>query len=87
MYKVAPGVVTKTIPLQHSHTDSVSCAAFNLDCGLTEDLIKTPRLCATGAYDGAIVVYDPDTGNKLKDLEGPSDVEWLCFHPKGGSVS
>ena len=51
-----------------------------------QDLIKTPKLAAVGGYDGAIVLYDPDTGNKLKELEGPSDVEWLCFHPKGGSV-
>jgi hypothetical protein len=23
----------------------------------------------------------------VKVLEGPSDVEWCCFHPKGGTVS
>lgn len=46
---------------------------------------------AVGSYDGAIVVYDcsaTDTaGTLVKTLEGPSDVEWCCFHPKGGTVS
>jgi ribosome assembly protein SQT1 len=49
-------------------------------------LTKTPKYAAVGAYDGAIVVYDPVSGAKIQELEGPSDVEFLCFHPKGGSV-
>jgi len=38
-----------------------------------------------GAYDGAIVVYDADTGRKVQQFEGRTDVEWLCFIPKGGT--
>lgn len=78
-----PVVVSKQLP--YPHTDTVSCVAFNVRY-VSDDLKKTPRLAATGGYDGAIVIYDPDTGEQKLKLEGPSDVEWLCFHPKGGSV-
>lgn len=71
--------------LKYNHTDTVSCAAFNT-LFVSNDLKKTPRLAAVGSYDGAIVIYDPDTAEQKLKLEGPSDVEWLCFHPKGGSV-
>ena len=69
-------------PLDHAHTDSVTALATNV--GFTDD--KTPRMIATGSYDGAICIYDADTGAKVRVLEGPTDVEWLAFHPKGGSV-
>jgi WD40 repeat protein len=72
-----------TIPLEHAHADTVSCVALNLDCNLVE---TSPRLAAAGGYDGAIVIYNADTGAKLFNLEGPTDVEWLAFHPKGGTV-
>jgi WD40 repeat protein len=71
--------------LSYNHTDTVSCVAFNM-AYVSSDLTKTPRLAAVGSYDGAIVIYDPDTAEQKSKLEGPSDVEWLCFHPKGGSV-
>jgi ribosome assembly protein SQT1 len=32
------------------------------------------------------VIYDADTGTQKLKLEGPSDVEWMAFHPKGGTV-
>lgn len=70
--------------LSHSHTDSVSCVAFNTKY-VGEDLSKTPKLAAVGAYDGAIVLYDMK-GDKVTQLEGPSDVECMAFHPKGGTV-
>lgn len=76
---------TSTVALSHAHTDSVSCVALNLAL-VTNDLHKTPRYAAVGSFDGSIAVYDPDTTQVLQVLEGPSDVEWLCFHPKGGSV-
>lgn len=85
LHKVVVGNAPSTLPLSHVHTDTVSCAAFNNEY-VSEDLQKTPKLAAVGGYDGAIVLYNPDTGEKIKELEGPSDVEWLCFHPKGGSV-
>jgi WD40 repeat protein len=71
--------------LSYNHTDSVSCVAFNMQY-VSDDLKKTPRYAAVGSFDGAIVLYDPDSGEQKVRLEGPSDVEWLCFHPKGGSV-
>jgi WD40 repeat protein len=71
--------------LSYNHTDSVSCVAFNL-AFVGPDAKKSPRLAAVGSFDGAIILYDPDSGEQKLKLEGPSDVEWLCFHPKGGSV-
>lgn len=83
LHRIIRGSAPSTLPLTHAHTDTVACSAFNMDfIGET----NTPKLAAVGGYDGVIVLYDADTGNKLKELEGPSDVEWLCFHPKGGSV-
>jgi len=76
---------TETIPLSYKHTDSVSCAALNLPF-VSADLNKTPIYAAVGAYDGTIIIYDPISGTKLKDLEGPNDIEFVSFHPKGGSV-
>jgi WD40 repeat protein len=71
--------------LAYNHTDTVSCVALNIPF-VGPDLKKTPRLAAVGSYDGTIVLYDPDSGEQKLKLEGPSDVEWLRFHPKGGSV-
>ncbi len=85
LHQIVPGHAPSTLLLAHAHSDTVSCVAFN-NPYVSDDLSKTPKLAAVGGYDGAIVLYDPDTGSKLKELEGPSDVEWLCFHPKGGSV-
>lgn len=34
----------------------------------------------------AIILYNPDTGAKVHAFEGPTDVEWAAFHPKGGTV-
>jgi ribosome assembly protein SQT1 len=83
LHRMIPGSAPSTLQLAHVHTDTVSCCAFNIDfIGDT----NTPRLAAVGGYDGAIVLYDADTGSIVKELEGPSDVEWLAFHPKGGSV-
>jgi WD40 repeat protein len=85
LHKIAPGVAQESHLLEHTHTDSVSCVALNMPY-ITQDLTKTPKYAAVGGYDGAIVLYDPDTGKKLQNLEGPTDVEWLCFHPIGGTV-
>lgn len=72
-------------PLAYAHTDTVSSVAYNVQY-VSSDLKKTPRLAAVGSYDGAIVIYDADTGEQKLKLEGPSDVEWISFHPKGGTV-
>jgi ribosome assembly protein SQT1 len=72
--------------LPYAHTDTVSSVAFNLQYVGGGDPKKSPRLAAVGSYDGSIIIYDPDTAEQRWKLEGPSDVEWLSFHPKGGSV-
>eukprot|EP00555_Chaetoceros_dichaeta_P010560 CAMPEP_0198255222 /NCGR_PEP_ID=MMETSP1447-20131203/5386_1 /TAXON_ID=420782 /ORGANISM="Chaetoceros dichaeta, Strain CCMP1751" /LENGTH=524 /DNA_ID=CAMNT_0043941541 /DNA_START=58 /DNA_END=1632 /DNA_ORIENTATION=+ len=74
-----------TIPLEHPHTDSVSCVAMNTKY-VSKDLKKTPNYLAVGSYDGTIALYDPISGTKIQILDGPTDVEFLSFHPKGGSV-
>ena len=85
-HQLASGASTATSQLlSYSHTDTVSSVAYNLDY-VSDDLTKTPRLAAVGSYDGSILLYDPDTAEQKLKLEGPSDVEWLSFHPKGGSV-
>jgi ribosome assembly protein SQT1 len=71
-------------PLPNPHTDTVSSVAYNM-AYVSNDLKKTPRLAAVGSYDGSIIIYDPDTGIQRTKLEGPSDVEWMSFHPKGGT--
>jgi len=76
---------TAVTPLSHPHTDTVSSVAYNLQY-VGPDPKKTPRLAAVGSYDGSIVIYDADTGTQKLKLEGPSDVEWISFHPKGGTV-
>ncbi|KAL3909311.1 MAG: hypothetical protein SGARI_002662, partial [Bacillariaceae sp.] len=78
------GLVAQQLP--YPHTDTVSSVAFNLEYVNSSDPKKFPRLAAVGSYDGSIIIYDPDTATQRWKLEGPSDVEWLSFHPKGGSV-
>ena len=93
LHKIAPGgnssnsthQVVESKLLSHQHTDSVSSVAFNYHCR-TNSTPEGPKYAAVGGYDGAILIYDPDTGMLLSSLEGPSDVEWLAFHPKGGTV-
>ena len=84
LHKISDTNTSSTL-LSHVHKDSVSCAAFNMPY-VSDNLVNTPIYAAVGAFDGAIVIYDPLTGTKLQELEGPSDVEFLSFHPKGGSV-
>jgi WD40 repeat protein len=78
----------KSIPLSHTHTDSISAVSIN-NSFVNSDVGGKPqrKLVAVGSYDGAIVLYDAGDGSLVKVLEGPSDVEWCCFHPKGGTVS
>eukprot|EP00536_Pseudo-nitzschia_multiseries_P001500 jgi/Psemu1/300792/fgenesh1_kg.19_\ len=76
---------TNITPLTFAHTDTVSSVVYNFQY-VGSDPKKTPKLAAVGSYDGSIVIYDPDTGTQRLKLEGPSDVEWMAFHPKGGTV-
>lgn len=76
---------TASVPLSHVHTDTVSCVALNIPY-ISSDHNQTPPLAAAGGYDGALLVYDPISGSLVHSFEGPTDVEWCCFHPKGGTV-
>mmetsp|Transcript_24575 Transcript_24575/g.37641 ORF Transcript_24575/g.37641 Transcript_24575/m.37641 type:complete len:507 (-) Transcript_24575:39-1559(-) len=78
---------TKTIPLAHPHTDSISCVALNTSY-ITNDVSGTIQAnqIAVGSYDGSIVLYSTTDGTLLHVFEGPTDVEWARFHPKGGTV-
>lgn len=75
----------QTLGLSHEHSDSVSCVATN-EKYVSDDMTKTPKYLAVGGYDGNIVLYNAENGEKIQTLDGPTDVEFLCFHPKGGSV-
>jgi len=55
------------------HTDSVTCVGFSWDAAL----------CGTGSYDGSVRVWSTDDASLIQTLEGPGDVEWLEFHPRG----
>uniref|UniRef100_A0A7S3JVG8 Anaphase-promoting complex subunit 4 WD40 domain-containing protein n=1 Tax=Aureoumbra lagunensis TaxID=44058 RepID=A0A7S3JVG8_9STRA len=57
------------------HGDSVSSVAFSHD----------GALCATGGYDGVVQIWET-TGSLTKRIEGPGDVEWLRFHPRGDVI-
>ncbi|KAH8055683.1 hypothetical protein JL722_8026 [Aureococcus anophagefferens] len=46
----------------------------------------TGTFAATGSYDGTVKLWDATTGNLARTLDGPGDVEWLKWHPKGDVV-
>ena len=58
------------------HTDSVTCAGFS----------HTGTFAATGSYDGTVKLWDGQTGALARTLDGPGDVEWLRWHPKGDVI-
>jgi ribosome assembly protein SQT1 len=82
-----PQVQTKTIPLAHPHTDSISCVGLNTPY-IHHDVsgIVQANHIAVGSYDGSIVLYSTNDGSLVHVFEGPTDVEWLRFHPRGGTV-
>jgi len=71
----------ESVLLDQNHTDTVSCIKFNWK---KSDSVNK-KLLAVGSYDGTTILYD-ENGMKLSVLEGPSDVEWIDWHPKGGTV-
>ena len=78
---------TTTIPLTHPHTDSVSSVAINSAHVLPDAKGKSAQhLVAVGSYDGNLALYDAGTGQLVQLLDGPTDVEFVDFHPKGGTV-
>ena len=78
----------RTTPLTHAHTDSVSSVAFNSRHVPPDATGKAgQKLVAVGSYDGSLVLYDASNGEVVKVLDGPTDVEFVDFHPKGGTVA
>ncbi|KAJ1673558.1 60S ribosomal subunit assembly or modification protein, partial [Spiromyces aspiralis] len=59
-----------------SHSDSVAAVKFSTDGSLV----------ATGGMDGKINVYHTSTGEKCASLDGPDEVIWIDWHPKGPAL-
>ena len=73
------------IPPTHKSTDTVTSVAFNNT--------SVPAVLATGCYDGTIQLWDVNIGEggavsavHNRQLDGPSDIEWISWHPNGGTV-
>jgi len=77
------GDKVKSQKLEHDHSDSVSSIAFNT---AYTDADPKNHLLAVASYDGTIQLYNRHDVTKSKSLEGPTDVEWIAWHPKGGTV-
>ena len=58
------------------HTDTVTSVGFNFD----------GSMALTGSYDGTVRIWKADTGEFLRTLDGPEDVEWASWHSKGNAV-
>lgn len=58
------------------HTDTVTSVGFNFD----------GSLALTGAYDGKVQIWNTVTGAMVQCLEGPDDIEWAVWHPRGNAV-
>ena len=82
----------QAVSIPHPFKDTVSSVVYNWRYVTDPTDSKTPRLAAVGSYDGSILLYDTtniSASSSLQpklQLEGPSDVEWMAFHPKGGTV-
>ncbi|KAJ2121520.1 60S ribosomal subunit assembly or modification protein [Coemansia sp. RSA 720] len=55
------------------HDDSISSVKFSTD----------GTLVATGGMDGKINVYNVAEQKKTAQLEGPDDIQWMHWHPRG----
>jgi len=58
------------------HTDSVVAVGFNI----------TGEYAATGGMDGIIKIWDANTGKLVMNLDGPTEINWLQWHPKGNII-
>ncbi|KAJ3026397.1 UNVERIFIED_CONTAM: hypothetical protein HDU68_005726 [Siphonaria sp. JEL0065] len=59
-----------------SHTDSVVASGFSFD----------GQYLATGGMDGRLFVYKVSTGEQVLELDGPAEVTWLNWHPRGNAL-
>ncbi|CAG8668859.1 5597_t:CDS:10 [Ambispora leptoticha] len=55
------------------HTDSVTSVIFSTD----------GQYVASGGMDGKVLVWKVGTGELVISLEGPDEIMWLSWHPKG----
>ncbi|KAJ3338143.1 hypothetical protein HDU93_009943 [Gonapodya sp. JEL0774] len=55
------------------HTDSVISAGFSCD----------GKLVATGGMDGVVKVWSVQDGKLVQNLQGPSEITWIKWHPRG----
>ncbi|KAJ2723107.1 60S ribosomal subunit assembly or modification protein [Coemansia sp. Benny D115] len=62
----------ETVAELAKHDDSVSCVQFSSDGSLV----------ASGGMDGKINVYS-SSGAPCAVLEGPDEIQWINWHPKG----
>ncbi|KAJ3148670.1 hypothetical protein HDU89_004520 [Geranomyces variabilis] len=58
------------------HDDSIVAAAFSAD----------GQYAATGGMDGKVHVSSSSTGESVCVLEGPTEITWLTWHPRGNVV-
>ncbi|KAL2911525.1 60S ribosomal subunit assembly or modification protein [Polyrhizophydium stewartii] len=58
------------------HTDSVVAVRFSSD----------GQFVASGGMDGKLFVFRVDTGKLVQTLEGPSEITWIDWHPKGNVI-
>jgi len=65
-------ITSSSTLLSHKHKDSVSCSTFS------------NNILAIGSYDGTIQIYNQT--QHITQLDGPSDVEFLKFHPNSNST-
>ncbi|KAJ9077545.1 60S ribosomal subunit assembly or modification protein [Entomophthora muscae] len=63
----------ETLHKLEAHGDSVIAVGFSAD----------GKLAASGGMDGKIQVFNASTGALVICLEGPDEVTWLQWHPKG----
>jgi len=70
--KLSPSSDPESIEIPHVFTDTVSTVEFASD----------GSLLAVGCYDGSILVYKTSpTLSLVTKLDGPTDVEFVRFHP------
>ena len=58
------------------HHDTVTSVGFSSD----------GTLAFTGGYDGLLQIWDAYTGQLKAKFDGPEDIEWAQWHPKGHAI-